>query len=278
MADAQDEVRLPELVPAVRRVMAECAQLRAELARLVVELDELRTVVGPNLEALHRIELGPWELGRLEAEVTVRALKKRRAILQAAANRGQTLVREAVDAAVEAELMAWRKQLDEQVKAVQQAALWLDSLLSPEESARLKSLYRALVRRLHPDLNPDFARHKVLWSRVREAYRYGDLAELEALALLVGELRPGEQVADDPAAQHERLAAAVGRLRERIAALWSQPPFSLKGRLEDEGWIAAERSRLSAETERLNVRAAALAAAVAELEWQVCGDWMPCPN
>lgn len=269
---------LPQLDRETQRRLSACARLRRELARLVVELDELRSVVGPNLEALYRVELGAWELGRLEAEVAVRALKKRRAILQAAANRGQTSMSEAVDAAVEAELSAWWKQLDQQAKAVQQAALWLDALLSPEESARLKSLYRALVRRLHPDLNPDFARHKELWVRVREAYRYGDLAGLEALAWLLGDLRPGKEVADDPAAQHEQLAATVGRLRERIAALWSQPPFSLKARLEDEGWIAAERARLSTETERLTARAAVLGAVVAELEWQVCGDWMPCPN
>jgi hypothetical protein len=56
----------------------------------------------------------------------------------------------------------------------------------PEEvDARVKELYRRLVRRLHPDLRADgSAAVSALWHEVQEAYAAGDIARLEILLAL----------------------------------------------------------------------------------------------
>jgi len=53
------------------------------------------------------------------------------------------------------------------------------------EQARIKEIYRILVRRLHPDLRSD-KRTAVssIWHEVQEAYKAGDLARLETLLAL----------------------------------------------------------------------------------------------
>jgi hypothetical protein len=48
----------------------------------------------------------------------------------------------------------------------------------------LKSIYRQLVRVLHPDTNPDKA-DQVLWQQVQDAYKFRDLARLERLRRVV---------------------------------------------------------------------------------------------
>jgi hypothetical protein len=49
-------------------------------------------------------------------------------------------------------------------------------------AARIKELYRALVRRLHPDQGGDITPERIrLWHEVQTAYRCGDLARLEFL-------------------------------------------------------------------------------------------------
>ena len=51
--------------------------------------------------------------------------------------------------------------------------------------ARIKELYRRLVRRLHPDLRADgSAAVSGLWHEVQEAYEAGDVARMEILLAL----------------------------------------------------------------------------------------------
>ena len=58
----------------------------------------------------------------------------------------------------------------------------------PEEvDARVKDLYRRLVRRLHPDLRADgSAAVSALWHEVQEAYAASDVARMEILLALSG--------------------------------------------------------------------------------------------
>lgn len=55
----------------------------------------------------------------------------------------------------------------------------------PPLGARVKELYRLLVRRLHPDVRADgSAEVTALWHEVQEAYEAGDVARLETLLAL----------------------------------------------------------------------------------------------
>jgi hypothetical protein len=54
------------------------------------------------------------------------------------------------------------------------------------KDARVKTLYRVLVRRLHPDLRDDASTEvSGLWHEVQEAYGAGDVAHLEILLALI---------------------------------------------------------------------------------------------
>jgi hypothetical protein len=54
------------------------------------------------------------------------------------------------------------------------------------KDARVKALYRVLVRRLHPDLRDDASTEvSGLWHEVQEAYAAGDVAHLEILLALI---------------------------------------------------------------------------------------------
>jgi hypothetical protein len=92
-------------------------------------------------------------------------------------------------------------------------------------SARIKELYRVLVRKLHPDLNPDHTpREAELWHRVQEAYQKRDLETMEAVAAQVELGVPG-------AARKmsiQLLRRVISDLRQAIRALKSQLAMARK--------------------------------------------------
>ncbi len=76
---------------------------------------------------------------------------------------------------------------------------------------RLKTLYRRLVRRLHPDGNSELTRReKELWHEVQAAYQDRDLERLEAVAGRV-EMGAGGDAGALPIGTLRRMTAELGR-------------------------------------------------------------------
>ena len=134
--------------------------------------------------------------------------------------------------------------------------------------ARVKELYRILVRRLHPDLRADAnAAVSALWHEVQEAYAASDVPQMEIL-LALSDIESNEMGAQTSVAQ---MRVVLAELERALAALE-------KSLLEAEGedaWNFAQtgpndelrlrvqrqlESDLSARTTRLNILAETIAA------------------
>jgi hypothetical protein len=93
------------------------------------------------------------------------------------------------------------------------------------KDARVKALYRILVRRLHPDLRDDAsASVSSLWHEVQEAYAAGDVAHLEILLALV-----------DMESNSMGVQTSVGQMRAILAELERAARALEKSLLEAEG-------------------------------------------
>jgi hypothetical protein len=101
-------------------------------------------------------------------------------------------------------------------------------------SARIKELYRLLVRKLHPDLNPDQpARDRELWHTVQEAYNNRDVEALEAAAARVEVVLNG-QAGKLSISVLRRLVGdlkkALSALKSKFAQLRKHPAFDFAAR------------------------------------------------
>lgn len=86
----------------------------------------------------------------------------------------------------------------------------------PATDARVKELYRILVRRLHPDARTDGATAvSALWHEVQEAYAASDIARMELLLALSG--MESEQLGEQTSLNEMRLVA--GELSRALRAL-----------------------------------------------------------
>lgn len=118
--------------------------------------------------------------------------------------------------------------------------------LRPED-ARLKEVYRQLVRRLHPDMRADGdAEVSTVWHEVQEAYAAGQLERLEMLLALI-DLR-GRSIGTHTSLFQMREVAA--ELRRSFLALQK----SLRDARKDPAWKFARGADRDAVATRLERR------------------------
>ncbi len=242
----------PVLHPEILRLTGENALLREELTRLLAEADDLLQIIKPNLLALYQTRIGVWELQALQAQCAVARWRRQVELAQASINRGERPDPISIEGALELEFLAWRTKIREVAERIEAAEARLKHLLSPVAARELKKLYYALVKRLHPDMNPNLTDdQRRLWQRVQSAYQSGDLEELRALALLgetPGPVAPPPKSPDQLLRDQKILERQIALALEQAEKIESQPPFSLRPQLEDETWLAARRQELERQT------------------------------
>ena len=151
---------------------------------------------------------------------------------------------------------------DQQEKAAKEASGRNESPVD-----EIKSLYRQIVKRLHPDVNPDAGeKEKELLNQANEAYRRGDL---EWMRRIWDEISGGEVHEEDYEDTPEGIAALkekirlfeerCQRLREEIAQIKQSFPYNQKLLLENEEALNRKVETLRQELKELR-----------ELDEQLC--------
>ena len=258
------------LDPESQALQEEIDLLRDDLAHLLAQEHDLLHIIKPNLLAFYQQKLGPWELQCLQAQVAAARARRKLEMARAALNRGQRPDWGEIEGRLELEFLTWQQRLREAAQCLEAAGERLKSLLPPADDRELKKLYYALVKALHPDVNPDLNEgQRRLWQRVQDAYAFADLDELRALALLAG--RTGDQAItaggtiEGLRRQRTTLGKHDAELARRIDTLEAQPPFPLRESLADDAWVEARRAELEARAAGFAAQQAASDAALQEI-------------
>jgi len=117
-----------------------------------------------------------------------------------------------------------------------------------ERRDELREIYRALAKRLHPDVQPEGGeRARYYWDLVQGGYLRGDLLLLRTLSQLVETLGPGQAVPESTGAEERRLTAALRAERAQLQALEGDELYQMRDRLNDDLWIAERSASLEAD-------------------------------
>ena len=240
--------------PHVSAKLREIDALREDLSVLIEEQESLLYGERDLLLAEYNRDVGYLEHELFLREVEIAELRRRIAILQVDINRGRAVTVERVlrlDEEIRIEFERFRAEIEEKERELRQSAALLDSehLMKPEDVRQLKTLYRRICKRYHPDVGGcEVERWEQIWSTLQHAYRAGDLDLLKALAEtldLPGKAPP--ETPDDLDAEITRLSSLIERQRERLATILSDPPFSYRARLRDPQWIRTKQDELRQE-------------------------------
>jgi len=160
--------------PEYRKKLDNLESLKSELAKLISERDILENTVKKNLEALYATKIGINEFTLFKTECEIARLKRKIELFQIKVNHGEKFNVLEVESQLDNEYEKWEKEMSKMLKDIENSKNRLNSLRTDEDSMELQSIYRLLVKKLHPDINPDQTeKSKLLWNRTMHAHSQG---------------------------------------------------------------------------------------------------------
>ena len=280
-------------------IRAEIRALRELLTALVFERDNLLHVTCKEIEADYMRELGSLEAEIYHAECEARYLLRKMEMMQASIKRRERIKVQEIDEDLKAQYEEYQKIYEEFVRRIFESAEFQfrrkkkkaesqqsasqesaseeagdrpkapESQIDDAEEKKLKKLYRAIVKAMHPDLHPDQDEAtKDLFKRAIAAYKDGDLKTLTEIAgMIAGE---HEDAADDPVEallrEKARILTLIRNVRAEIHIIKTRFPYTKKAILEDPVRLAEEKAKLQVRMNQAKQQAETYKKRIAEME------------
>lgn len=250
-----------DISPRKAQLREEYDRLQKEYADLVTERDDL-DLEGPKLEALYMETVGQHQYDMLMLQSDVALLKRKRDMLQASINRGEKPDWTVIEIELKFVVEDMNEKLKKEEEKLKKAKEFIRQHMEEEEQRsdaeklEIKTLFKRLVHRLHPDLHPDQTEwEKNLFLKVQEAYFNRDL---EKLRQLEAELDTGISFAsmDNGTIEEwekliEKLKARITAIKEEINQIVSRFPFTYREKVYDQEWVAARKEELRVQIAQL---------------------------
>ena len=211
---------------------------------MILEQDEMINAIKPNLEAEYHKTIGYKELECLENEIASRRIKRQIELLQAAINRQEEIDLDRIEQQLDDELQEWYEKVKKQYKKVKEAQDRIEGLMSDEDNAEFKTLYRQLVFKLHPDLSPNQSKDEInLWHRVQLAYQCGDLEEMRSLMIILESQDKTDQLPSSMESLEKRktkLSEQIQKIIGKLSDMEKEFPFTIAKNLSDKEWVSSK--------------------------------------
>lgn len=262
--------------PTVEKLRRRRQELCSRLADLLEEWRSIREDINPKLLALYDDHFRPLELNIQQRTLEQEQLARREDLFRMKLERGEKLNEHTirlVNSLVDREFQRMRRHLDEASGTGTPT-----SAPKTDGAEDLPKLYRAIVKKLHPDAAE--SRHndwfQKFWNNAQEAYQNKNVERLRSIYDMV--CLTEDDAFSDTASAEEILTQEIERLEGRIASeekklteLMNSEPYSLRDALNDPQWLAAHRRALEQELagiEREIERHTAFLASILGDEWR----------
>lgn len=240
--------------PMTESQRAELETVRREYLSLYTKKDEMLNQERDDLYVRYVRLIGTDKYENFKLSVEVRALRLKVALVQASVNRGEKPNVKDIEQKVDAKLEDYYMEVEQQAAAIRVAKNAL--LIGQHDLKEIRELYRMLVRRLHPDLNPNQSeQQKDLFLQGQSAYRNHNLTMLrEIIMRLEIDADLDDLLSRATESWREMLARLQGQieqLHKEIADLETSFPFNHRTLLLDPIWIHQQKEELKKEHKEL---------------------------
>lgn len=240
----------PILSPEFAALKAEVQKLRVELSMRLVERDDLLYRECRTLENLYRYHFGALEIRIFELDWEIRRLRRKVDLIRFYLNHEAPINWGEIEATLGTEFSAFRRELKKRIGELEKTISYLNAeRMTDAEYEEMKRQYRAIMKRLHPDLNPNLPseRAKLFYLAV-EAFKLGDAGQIRLIYEIV-QLEK-EETAESPETKLTlewrklELLELNSQLDAEIRDIRNSFPYTEKELLNDPEKIAAKTAEL----------------------------------
>jgi hypothetical protein len=180
-------------------------------------------------------------------------IKQRIEMIQSFLNRNEQPNLKAIEREINKRFAEYQKKIEEEAQRIADADAYLKTSYLPEDEVKkLKEVYRVIVKKLHPDINPNTTElQKDILVKAQSAY---DLCDLHTLNQILITLNIGNNATDkhnvEPIILEKfvaQLEVNVSKLKKQVEELQNRFPFIYESRLTDNEWIKNEQRDLEVE-------------------------------
>lgn len=178
-------------------------------------------------------EFGDLILEVFEKKIECIRMKKAIEYCQASLNYGKVIDQETLQEYLLREMAAFQDQLDAMIEDTQSAKD--RSPVSEMDMLKIRRIYRRLVKKIHPDINPLTEEDPILsdlWQRVQIAYNCNNLKELEELQVLVESALEAMNI-DGMEIDIADIEEKIAELEEEIIRIKTTDPYLYRELLDD---------------------------------------------
>lgn len=240
--------------PENKELRSQSEQLRIEFALLVEKRNYMLYYEEALLTSLYLTTIGnlQFRIFTLKGDLAILNEKIRQG--QIFFNRNQLPDWKIIDKEVKKEFHTYLNKVAEEASRLSAAKELLKSdFLTEEEEKQLKEIYRILVKRLHPDINPDQSeKERELYIGMQAAYQQCNIQAMnDILIYLNGLSEKPASLSTDLVQQVDHLKAINNDLQLKIDKLNDSFPFNYRSLLTDEEWIESQKSVFGEQTATL---------------------------
>jgi len=232
-------------------LLSSVQQLETDLAELVYDRDRLLYHICPKLRTEYMLSIGKLEYAVFEYQCKILRIKRKIDIIQAFLNREQSYNIAEIEKQLDKEYQEYTEKLIEKQKEIENARANKSSygkLLTEEESTELKKLYTLIVKKLHPDINPNTTEEQhCQFVDAVNAYKNANLSELRIIYLLLEKTSVTETVnsMDKLKTKKELLINEKNYLINEIQKIKETFPYTIKDLLQDNDKLQHKIDELS---------------------------------
>lgn len=242
---------MPDLSPEQKLLYMQYDLLKKEFAELLSLKNEMLMHDEPFLIALYLNAVGQLQHQKYCLMVEMKMLMQRIQLMQSYINKNAYPDKQHIEQQLERQFEEYLQKIAKESEQLTAAKKFLteNSFLPPHIVQKIKEVYKTIVKKLHPDINPRATDpEKELLLKTQVAYDMSNLDALNAILLSLDMHTP--VLMDTPAGIKDQLGKLhehVSKLKKQVEELDSKFPFSFRDKLADKRWIENEQQSLEAD-------------------------------